>query len=150
MTSTPVISEAERLFLAEKRTATLATIAPDGAPRLVPICFALADDAEVLYSPLDDKPKDVGDPRDLARVRDVLARPDVALLVYHWSEDWSALGWLRVRGRASLLEPRAGPEHSAAVMALRTKYPQYAEHRLEDRPIIRVGIVSTRSWGSLG
>jgi PPOX class probable F420-dependent enzyme len=150
MTSAPVISEAERLFLADGRTATLATIAPDGAPRLVPICFALADDVDVLYSPLDDKPKDVGDPRDLARVRDILARPDVSLLVHHWSEDWSALGWLRVGGRASLLEPGAGREHMAAVRALRGKYPQYAEHRLESRPIIRVEIVSTRSWGSLG
>ena len=150
MTSAPVISEAERLFLADRRTATLATIAPDGAPRLVPICFALADDVDVLYSPLDDKPKDVGDPRDLARVRDILARPDVSLLVHHWSEDWSALGWLRVRGRASLLEPAVGREHLAAVRALRAKYPQYVEHRLEDRPIVRVEVVSTRSWGSLG
>jgi len=140
----------ERLFLAEARTATLATIAPDGAPRLVPVCFALADDADVLYSPLDEKPKRVGDPRDLARVRDILARPEVSLLVHHWSEDWSALGWLRVRGRASLLEPRSGREHAAAVMALRTKYPQYADHDLDARPIIRVDVVATRSWGSLG
>ena len=140
----------ERLFLAEARTATLATIAHDGAPRLVPVCLALAEDADVLYTPLDDKPKQVLDPRDLARVRDILARPGVSLLVHHWSEDWSALGWLRIRGRASLLEPAAGREHSAAVTALRAKYPQYADHRLNDRPIIRVQVDATRSWGSLG
>ena len=145
-----MISEAERLFLAEARTATLATIAPDGAPRLVPVCFALADDADVLHSPLDDKPKRVGDPHELARVRDILVRPDVSLLVHHWSEDWSALGWLRVRGRASVLERSAGREHSAAVMALRAKYPQYAAHRLDERPIIRIDVVATVSWGSLG
>ena len=152
MTSTAVISEAERLFLAEARTATLATIAPDGAPRLVPVCFALADDADVLHSPLDDKPKRVGDPHELARVRDILVRPDVSLLVHHWSEDWSALGWLRLDGRAALIEPAelASPEHGVAVAALRARYPQYASHALEHRPIIRIVIERHRSWGNLG
>jgi PPOX class probable F420-dependent enzyme len=142
----------ERVFLAAARTATLATIGADGAPRLVPICFVLGEAAEpVIYSPLDDKPKSVGDPRDLARVRDILARPGVSLLVDRWSEDWSALGWLRIRGRASLLEAADAPaEHVAAVEALRAKYPQYAEHRLEGRPIIRIEVVATRSWGRLG
>ena len=142
----------ERSFLATARTATLATIAPDGMPRLVPICFAIAQGLDpVLYSPLDDKPKQVADPRDLARARDVRARPEVALLVHRWSEDWSALGWLRILGRASLIEPADAPsEHAAAVEALRAKYPQYADHGLEDRPMIRIAIVATRSWGSLG
>ena len=35
---------AERAFLESARTATLATIAPDGVPRLVPICFVVGDD----------------------------------------------------------------------------------------------------------
>ena len=36
-----------------------------------------------------------------------------------------------------MLEP--GPEgHAAAVAALRAKYPQYATHRLEGRPILRL------------
>ncbi len=142
----------ERAFLDAARTATLATIAPGGLPRLVPVCFVRVDVREpVIYSPLDDKPKRVGDPRALARVQDILARQDVALLVDRWSEDWSALGWLRVHGRASLLEPDEAPdEHAAAVAALRAKYPQYAEHRLDDRPIIRIAVIATRSWGSLG
>ncbi|HET9345292.1 MAG TPA: TIGR03668 family PPOX class F420-dependent oxidoreductase [Candidatus Limnocylindrales bacterium] len=141
----------QRAFLAAARTGTLATIAHDGLPRLVPVCFALAEGAEVLYSPLDDKPKRPADPRHLARVRDILVRPDVSLLVHHWSEDWSALGWLRIRGRASLLEPAgAASEHAAAVGALREKYPQYADHRLEARPIIRVAVVAALSWGSIG
>jgi PPOX class probable F420-dependent enzyme len=147
-----ILSDEQRSFLATARSATLATIAPDGVPRLVPVCFALVDAAEpVIYTPLDDKPKQVGNPRDLARVRDILARPDVTLLVDRWSEDWSQLGWLRVLGRASLLEPYDVPdEHAAAVAALRARYPQYADHRLEDRPIIRIAVVATRSWGSLG
>lgn len=136
-------------FLAASRTATLATIAPDGSPRLVPVCFVVRDGTD-LYVPLDEKPKRTDDPRDLARVRDILDRPAVALLVHRWSEDWSELGWLRLRGEASLLEPSAEPElHAAVVDALRVKYRQYADHRLEARPLIAINVVAARAWGSL-
>jgi hypothetical protein len=33
--------------------------------------------------------------------------------------------------------------------ALRGKYPQYANHALETRPLIRVTIERVRSWGDL-
>jgi PPOX class probable F420-dependent enzyme len=136
-------------FLAAARTATLATIAPDGSPRLVPVCFVVRDGTD-LYVPLDEKPKRIDDPRHLARVRDILERPAVALLVDRWSEDWSELGWLRLGGTATLLEPVDAPvEHAMAVAALRAKYPQYVTHRLDERPLIRIGIVTARSWGSL-
>ena len=123
----------ERAFLAAARTATLATIAPDGWPRLVPICFVVGADARrpTACSTARSTRSRSGssDPRDLARVRDILARPDVALLVDRWSEDWSQLGWLRTR-RPSVA-PRTGrsapAEHAAAVAALRAKYPQYAD-----------------------
>ena len=137
-------------FLAAARTATLATIAPNGSPRLVPVCFVVRDGTD-LYVPLDEKPKRTEDPRDLARVRDILERPSVALLVDRWSEDWSELGWLRIRGDASLVEPADEPaEHAAVVAELRAKYPQYAAHRLEDRPLIRIRVTGTSSWGSVG
>jgi PPOX class probable F420-dependent enzyme len=147
------LSDDEVVFLAAARTATLATVADDGAPRLVPVCFVVDNAGRdvVIYSPLDDKPKSVVDVRDLARVRDLLARPDVALLVHHWSEDWSAIGWLRLRGTAGLLEPAtAHEEHVAATAALRAKYPQYAQHQLDDRPLIRVVVTATTRWGNLG
>lgn len=155
MRERPKLAPAERVFLTVARTAVLATIAPDGAPRLVPICFAVSDDTDgrlVLHTPLDEKPKRVADPRDLERVRDIAANPVVTLLVHRWSEDWSELGWLRLSGRAELLEPD-GPssaEHAAAVVALRAKYAQYASHRLEERPIIRIIIDEARIWGDLG
>jgi PPOX class probable F420-dependent enzyme len=132
------------------RTATLATIAPDGSPRLVPVCFVVRDGTD-LYVPLDEKPKRTDDPRALARVRDILERPAVALIVHRWSEDWSELGWLRLRGDAWLVEPADAPaEHAAVVAELRAKYPQYASHRLEDRPLIRIRMTGASSWGSLG
>jgi PPOX class probable F420-dependent enzyme len=130
-------------LLAQARRAVLATIAPDGLPRLVPIAFAYSD--SVIYTALDEKPKTVADPHDLARVRDIAARPEVSVLVDQWDEDWTKLAWLRLIGRASILESGVG-EHAIAVALLRERYPQYASHRLEDRPIIRIAIERSVSW----
>jgi len=138
-----------RAFVAGARTATLTTVDGAGVPRPVPVCFVLDPDAAVLYTPLDEKPKRTDDPHDLARVRDIEARPEVAVLVDHWDEDWSRLAWVRCSGRATLLEP-GDPGHADAVTALRAKYPQYATHRLEDRPIIRIAIDRVSSWGAVG
>jgi PPOX class probable F420-dependent enzyme len=143
----------ERTFLATARRAILATTAPNGRARLVPICFVLADTEDrtgtpVVYTPLDEKPKRAADPRSLARVRDILARPEVTLLVDRWDEDWSQLAWLRCDGTAALLDP-GSEEHAAAVSELRQKYSQYAGHHLEERPLISVVIERATSWGAL-
>jgi PPOX class probable F420-dependent enzyme len=144
---------AEARFLAPARRAVLATIAPNGRPRLVPVCFVLLGDgdAATIYSPLDEKPKRVTDPRGLARVRDLLARPEVTLLVDRWDEDWDRLAWLRVHGRAELVEPAGGnaDERATAIATLRAKYPQYVDHDLEARPLIRIGRLTAVAWGPL-
>jgi PPOX class probable F420-dependent enzyme len=151
--ATTTLTADQLAFLVEARTATLATIAPDGSPRLVPVCFVVVSggsDGPVLYVPLDEKPKATGDPRDLARVRDILRRPGVALLVHRWSEDWSELGWLRLRGEASLVDPADDPTaHATVIAGLRAKYPQYLSHRLEERPLIRIDVTGASSWGTL-
>ncbi len=46
-------------------------------------------------------------------------------------------------------EPDVVEEHAAAVAALRAKYPQYASHRLADRPLIRIAIGRAVTWGDL-
>jgi PPOX class probable F420-dependent enzyme len=135
----------------------LATIDPSGRPRLVPICYVALHGAggvtgPVLYSPLDAKPKRVADPHRLARVRDIVARPEVDLLVDHWDEDWSRLGWIRLRGLAELIEPDSGvdrDERRVVIAALRAKYPQYVAHDLESRPIIRIVPTDATAWGTL-
>ena len=156
MTGLSALDRDQRTFLTTARTATLATIAPSGRARLVPICFVVGADSPDgrtrLYSPLDDKPKAVADPRTLARVRDLMARPDATLLVDQWSEDWDRLGWLRLEATADLLEPGAGSggaEQDDAIAALRAKYPQYADHRLEERPILRFTVHRAVAWGVL-
>jgi PPOX class probable F420-dependent enzyme len=137
------LSTREAALLAEARTATLATIDPDGRPRLVPICFVLTVD--VIWSPLDEKPKAVADVRALARVRDIVARPSVTVLVDRWSEDWSRLAWVRVYGHAALVEPGDVPD--SVLQGLRAKYPQYLGHDLESRPLISIAIERVASWG---
>src|SRR3972149_3415762 len=139
-----MLDAGQRGFVAEIRTATLATLSRRGQPRLVPICFVLADpDADdprtCLYSPLDAKPKQGVDVRGLARVRDIAERPEVTLLFERWSEDWSGPAWLRARGMATLMEPDHDTgAHRRAVHALRAKYPQYRAQRIEALPMIRV------------
>ena len=150
MPSEPFLSLGERAFLESARRAILATIAPDGHPRLVPICFVVEGEPPVLYSPIDDKPKRSDDPLALARVRDIQADPRVTVLVDRWDEDWTRLAWLRVQGRATLLQPDAAPaEHAAVVAALRAKYSQYVTHRLHERPLIRVIVEHLIGWGLL-
>ncbi len=139
-----MLSPKHRRLLAEARTATLATIDPNGRARLVPICFVVAGD--VVWSPLDEKPKAVEDPRALARVRDIAARPGVTLLVDRWSEDWTELAWVRLHGSASLVEPGAVPK--GLIAAIRSRYPQYREQDLEHRPTLRISIDRVVGWSA--
>jgi PPOX class probable F420-dependent enzyme len=140
-----VLSEDDRALLAASRRAVLATIAPDGRPRLVPICYVVDPDRPVVYSPLDRKPKRSDDPFTLARVRDIAADPRVTLLADRWDEDWSRLAWLRLEGLAALFHP-SDPGHTGVVAALRVRHPQYERQRLEDRPMIKVVVDRVVRW----
>jgi PPOX class probable F420-dependent enzyme len=143
-----------RAFMAACRTATLATTSEAGQPRLLPICFVVTEGAgdspeTVIWSPLDDKPKREADVRRLARVRDIETHPEVSLLFERWSEDWSRLAWLRVGGRAALVETQddaAGHRH--AVAALRAKYPQYRTHAIDVRPMLRIVVTQLAFWSA--
>ena len=140
------LSAHERRLVEDARSATLATVDPSERPRLVPICFVLVGDD--IWSPLDEKPKTAADPRRLARVRDILVRPAVTILVDRWSEDWTELGWVRLGGHAALVEPPDVP--AAVITLLRAKYPQYADHDLEHRPVLRIAITANTSWWAAG
>lgn len=135
----------ERAYLEAARVGRLATADADGRPHVVPVCFALVD--EQVVTPIDEKPQDVP-PDALRRSRDVRENPRVALVVDQYTEEWSQLGWVQVRGTATHLEP-SDPTHADAVAALQQKYHQYATHALDERPVIRVTLGSVRSWGRL-
>ncbi len=146
-----ILTASDRRLLLESRTAALATLDPNGRPRLVPCCFAPDPGRDRLWTPIDEKPKRSADPRQLGRVADLTAWPTVSLLVDRWSEDWSKLAWLRVHGTAVLLEadePGAQDERQAAINLLRERYPQYRDHDLEARPIIAVEITAAIRWAA--
>lgn len=112
-----------RRRVAAAPAARLATLRPDGTPRLVPVTFALVD--EVLCFAVDDvKPKRG---TRLARLADVERDPRVALLVDHYADDWSTLWWVRVDGHAAVHD--GGPLRERALDALAAKYPPYRAAR---------------------
>jgi PPOX class probable F420-dependent enzyme len=133
-------------FATGARVARLATVGAGGSPHVVPVCFAISGGA--VYIALDEKPKRLP-PERLQRVRNLLANPRVQLLVDHYDEDWSRLGWVQISGAASLLRSGAS-EHSDALKLLRAKYSQYEKMELESRPVIRIAIERVTSWGKLG
>jgi PPOX class probable F420-dependent enzyme len=122
------------------RVARLATVDEDERPHLVPICFAL--EADVLYSAVDEKPKRS---RRLQRLANIRAHPEVTVLVDHYEEDWSRLWWVRLRGKARVLE--AGPDHDRALALLAEKYDQYRAEPPRG-PVIAVRVREWRGWSA--
>jgi len=120
------------------RVGRLATNDPDGRPHLVPIVFAL--DGETLYSAVDEKPKRS---RTLRRIENARARPDVTVLVDHYEDDWRRLWWVRLRGRARVLDD--GDEAERALRLLTERYDQYREQPPRP-PVLAVDIVEWRGW----
>ncbi|HEY3764496.1 MAG TPA: TIGR03668 family PPOX class F420-dependent oxidoreductase [Gaiellales bacterium] len=111
--------EARELF-ATARVARLATVGSDGAPHIVPICFALA--GGTVYSAVDGKPKRTP---ALARLRNIDSEPRVALLADHYDEDWARLWWVRLDGKARLVSGTR--EREQALRALTERYAQYRD-----------------------
>ena len=111
--------EARTLFAAAT-VARLATVRSDGAPHVVPVCFAIA--AGTIYTAVDGKPKRTP---DLARLANIAAEPRVALLADRYEDDWTRLWWVRVDGEARLVT--AADERTRALDALAAAYAQYAD-----------------------
>jgi PPOX class probable F420-dependent enzyme len=82
--------------------------------------------------------------RGLRRVRNLLANPEVQLLIDRWDEDWSRLAYLQLRGRATVID--AGDEQAAAVRLLRDKYPQYRDMAIDAAPVIRIEVRRYVAW----
>ena len=124
--------------LTAAHVARLATTDPDGRPHLVPIVFAIEGDT--LYSAVDRKPKRS---QTLRRIENARARPDVTILVDHYEEDWGRLWWIRLRGRARVLDE--GEERAHALALLSSKYEQY-DAEPPDGPVLAVDVTDIREW----
>ena len=120
---------------AEARVARLATVSAGGAPRIVPIVFALA--GEEILTAVDHKPKST---TRLRRLEDISANPAVSLLADAYDDDWSQLWWARADGVARVhatydLDP------------LVTKYADYRE-RPPSGPVIVIEVTRWSGWSA--
>jgi PPOX class probable F420-dependent enzyme len=122
------------LLLETARVGRLGLLDEQDAPRVLPVTFAVWEGA--VWSAIDQKPKRTAEP---ARVRRLRRRPQAALLVDRYEDDWSRLAWLELRGPVSI-EP-LGP----ALEALIGKYPQYVEQP-PPGPLLRLAPERSAYW----
>jgi len=131
-----------RIRVSSARVGRLATVGADGWPHAVPVCFVLLGDAA--YSAVDHKPKRH---RRLRRLENIAADGRACLLIDSYGEDWSALWWVRLDGRARIVDEPA--EAATATDALVAKYPQYTSRRPEG-PVVALDITAWSGWSSSG
>jgi PPOX class probable F420-dependent enzyme len=124
-------------MLAEAQVARLAFLDDDDRPRVLPVTFALADDA--VWSAIDDKPKRTAEP---ARVRYLRRRPEAALVVDVYDDDWSGLAWVQLLGRIELLTAEEG---AVGLDALVAKYEPYRKRR-PPGPLLRLDVERALHW----
>ena len=130
-----------RNLLAEARVARLAYVDDDDHPRVLPVTFAVAEGA--VWSAIDEKPKRSEEP---ARLRYLRRRPEAALLVDVYDDDWTRLAWVQLLGQVEVLPADSAPE---AMEALSGKYAPYAE-RAPPGPLLKLSVERTRQWRSAG
>ena len=106
-------------MLAQERVGRLGLLDSEGAPRVLPVTFAVA--AGRIWSAIDQKPKTAEEPARLPFLR---RDPRVALTVDRYSDDWDELAWVQVLGRVEILDRSDG---RAGLEALSEKYEPYRE-----------------------
>jgi PPOX class probable F420-dependent enzyme len=104
---------------------------------VLPITFAVADDA--VWSAIDNKPKHSG---RTARLRWLRRRPEVALCVDRYDDDWTELAWVQLLGRIDVLDLDQG---AAGLDALRSKYDQYM-YDPPPGPMLRLTVERAVQW----
>ena len=108
-------------LLESERVGRLGLLDEEGAPRVLPVTFAVAGGR--IWSAIDEKPKRAGEP---ARVRFLRRDPRAALTVDRYSDEWERLAWVQVLGEVRIVDAADAAEGLAALSA---KYEQY-----RDRP----------------
>jgi PPOX class probable F420-dependent enzyme len=124
-------------LVASGRVGRLGFADDSGLPRVLPITYAVVDGA--VWSAIDLKPKSSDEP---ARVRWLRARPDAALVVDHYADDWGSLAWVQLLGRVEVV---AVDEGSEGLAALTSKYPQYVAEP-PPGPLLRLDVARALCW----
>jgi PPOX class probable F420-dependent enzyme len=124
--------------LAQSSSAVLGTVDGGRGVHLVPVVFTLVGDDRIVIA-VDSKPKRS---RQLRRLTNIGADPRVSLLADQYDDDWRRLWWVRVDGRASIVETVAEDiEHRH-----RQRYPQLLGHKLG--PWINIEIEAVSGWSA--
>jgi PPOX class probable F420-dependent enzyme len=131
-----------RTLLEEARRAHLGLLDAEGAPRVLPVTFAVVGDDVV--SAVDNKPKRVAG-TDLARVRWLRRDPRAALTVDRYDEDWTRLAWVQLLGEVTVEEE----VDAAAASALQARYPPY-RNRAPAGPLLRLRVKRPLWWTARG
>ena len=123
-----------RELVDEAPVARLALLDERDQPRVLPVTFAVWEGA--VWSAIDRKRKRAAEP---ARVRRLRRRPEAALLVDRYEDDWSRLAWVELRGTVTI-HP-VGP----AVDELARKYGQYRAEP-PPGPLLRLEVRDAVWW----
>jgi PPOX class probable F420-dependent enzyme len=107
-----------RLLLEDERVGHLGVIDDAGHPRVLPVTYAI--DGGAVWTAVDNKPKRRGG--ELARVRWLRQRPQAALTVDRYDDDWSQLEWVQLIGEITVID---GAPTGGVLDALARRYPQY-------------------------
>lgn len=136
------LPDKERSLVARTRVAHLATTRPDGGPHVVPITFALVGEAVVTV--VDHKPKRT---IRLQRLVNVATNPRASVLVDYYDDDWNALWWVRIDGRADVIDEPA--LRTTLLAPLVAKYDAYRTTEPAG-PLIRIALEAWSSWSASG
>ena len=128
-------------LLISSRIGRLAFVDDADHPRVLPVTYAQAGGA--VWSAIDDKPKRTSEP---ARLRYLRRRPEAALCVDVYEDDWSRLAWVQLLGSVEILPVERG---AAGLEALAAKYEPYAE-RPPPGPLLRLSVDGALSWRAAG
>ncbi len=129
--------KAEIEFIGLTRVCRLATVDQAGAPSCVPVCPVL--DGKRIY---------FGTEASARKVRNLKMNNHVALVYDDYSEAWSSLRGIMIKGKGRIVEK--GPVFRKARRLLYGKYPQYEEQAaLEEgeSAIVEVTPLRIFSWG---
>ena len=125
----------------QARVARLAYLDGEDRPRVLPVTFAVADG--LVWSAIDEKPKRRPEP---ARVKYLRRRPEAALVVDEYDDDWTRLAWVELLGRVEVVPAGSAP---GSMEALAAKYAQYAE-RTPPGPLLRLAVERALWWRAAG
>ena len=124
-----------------ERVGRLAFLDDRDWPRVLPVTYAVLGDS--VWSAIDEKPKRAAEP---ARVRYLRRRPEAALCVDRYSDDWSRLAWVQLLGRIDVLSVGDSPK---GLEALAARYEPYRE-RTPPGPLLRLSAERALSWRATG